>query len=164
MWQVPRVFLKESLKHFFGAPNSRWPVESSPYKAILSRRCPLPFLRHTLPSVAVTSATCWWFLTDQGLQQWWRSYFSECWGWCGDSADGSAQGVVDGGGRFPMTQSRTGGWWVRQLERCWSKCPSSDACCSILFCRVYRKRCLLWPVCCKLPCRSWHLMWWYTPG
>ena len=81
---------------------------------------PSPFWRHTLPIVAVTSATwplCWWFLPDQGPQHWRRSYSSECWGWCRDSADGSAQGVVDGGSRLPMTQSHTAGWWVRRLDR-----------------------------------------------
>ena len=85
-------------------------MESSPYRAILGRGCP-SFWRHTLPSVAVTSTTwplCWWFLPRQEPQRWWRSYSSECWGWCEESADGSAQGVVGDGGRLPMTQSRTG--------------------------------------------------------
>ena len=39
---------------------------------------------------------------------------------------------------------------------------SADACCSILFSRVYRKRCLHWSVSCLLPCRSWRQMWCYT--
>ena len=34
---------------------------------------------------------------------WWHSYSSECWGRCGDSADGSAQGVTGGSGRLPIT-------------------------------------------------------------
>ena len=82
-----------------------------------------PFWRHVLPSVAVTSATyllCWWFLPAQGHQHWRYSYPSECCGWCGDNADGSTQGVVDGGGRLPMTQSHTAGWWIWQPDRGWS--------------------------------------------
>ena len=90
-----------------------------------------------LPIVAVTSVTwplCWWFLPDQGSQHWRRNYFGECRGWCGDSVGGSAQGIVDGGGRLPMTQSRTARWWVQRLDRYWSSCSSVDASCSILFC------------------------------
>ena len=38
MWQAPRDFFRKSLYRFFGAPLLRWPVESSPYSAILGSR------------------------------------------------------------------------------------------------------------------------------
>ena len=38
MWQAPRDFFRESLYRFFGAPLLRWPVKSSPYRAILGSR------------------------------------------------------------------------------------------------------------------------------
>ena len=102
----------------------------------------LPFWRYALLSVAVTSATwpqCWGFLPDQGPQHWRHSSSSECWGWCKDSSNGSAQGIVDGGSRLPITQSHPAGWCVQLLDRHWSYCLSLDACCSILFCKVCQK-------------------------
>ena len=129
MWQVSRAFLREYLKRFLWSVKvacgeftiqalSQLQVESLPYMAILGRRCPT-FLRHALPIVAIILATwpLWlWFLPDH----WRRSHSCEYWGWCGDSADESAQGVVDGSGRLPMTQSHTAGCWVRQFDRHWS--------------------------------------------
>ena len=59
---------------------------------------------YALPSVAASSATwprCLWSPPVPGVQRWWQSHSSGCWGWCGDSADGSARGVVGGGGRLP---------------------------------------------------------------
>ena len=38
MLHTLRDFLRQSLKRFFGAPLSRWPVESLPYKTTLGRR------------------------------------------------------------------------------------------------------------------------------
>ena len=38
MWQAPRNFFRESLYRFFGTPLLWWPVESSPYWAILGSR------------------------------------------------------------------------------------------------------------------------------
>ena len=74
---------------------------------------PPPFWGHALPIIAVASAKwplCWWFLPDQRPQHWRRSYSHECWGWCRDNAEGCAQGVIDGGGRLPMTQNKPGFW------------------------------------------------------
>ena len=165
MWQVLRAFLRESLKCFFGAlcHGSQWRVH---HTELSWAGAGPPFWRHALLSFAVTSATwplCWWFQPDQGPQHWRSSYSRQCWGWCKDSADGSAEGSIDSGGRLTMTQSHTAGWWVWQLDRHWYSCSSSDACCSMLFCRICQKHSLPWPVTCLFPCWSWHLMWWYTP-
>ena len=57
MWQVLWVFLRESLKRFFGAPlchSSQWRVHHTGLSWAGNGH---PFWRHALPIIAVTSAT-----------------------------------------------------------------------------------------------------------
>ena len=98
--------LERVFKTFLWCPSVTVASGEFTIRGYLGQATPTPFWKHALPSVAVASATwplCLWFLPDQGPQHWRRSYSSEYREWCRDSADGSAQGIVDGGGRLPMT-------------------------------------------------------------
>ena len=94
------------------------------------------FWRHTLPTMT-SWPLCWWFLPDWGLQHWRHNYSRECWGWWGDSTDGSTQMLAEG---YP---------WLRAMQQSGEYGGSIDD----------DLRALL-----QIPCRSWHLMWLYAPG
>lgn len=126
VWQTP---IRLSLYLFFGAPLSRWPVESLPYSMILGRRWSsilklYPSQRscvfNNMASVLVTSACSRTSMLVMNLLQWMFRMVG--------SADRSAQGVVDSDDRWPMTQSCTGGWTVQRL----------CTCCSSLLCLLFQ--------------------------
>ena len=95
-----------------GAPLSLWPAESSPYNTIIGRWW--SSILETWPAHRT-----WYFsslasmLESQPapeLQRLRWSHSSECWGWSGDSAGGSAWGYGCDCGRSLRSLSRREGW------------------------------------------------------
>lgn len=107
VWQTP---IRLSSYLFFGVPLSRWPVESLPYSTIFGRWCSyilklypshLSCVFSNMASVLVTAACSRTSMLVMNSLQWMFRIES--------STDRSAQVVVDGDDRWPMTQSCTGG-------------------------------------------------------